>query len=226
MRKKGRIALWSATLFMVVVAVSVPQYFYFKGLEGLPESRRPVLEPSISTSVSRTYWTYLGGEGEPRISNKNPYEIIFNFFVVSALTDSRPFAEADFMLLNQAARSLLFREELYTDWHLSIASASIWISRNWTADEAISTVLSDSYFGHGLHGIESAAQTYLGVQLTDLTSVQTMFLLVIIDGPTRFDPWCNPEFHRKRFELLSERVLDSEDYASVELRQQPTVKCD
>ena len=122
---------------------------------------------------------------------------------------------ADYRLLGEAARLVMFRQKFSGDWHLSNASAVIWISRNWTADEAVSTVLLESYFGHGFHGVEAAAQGYFETELSKISEEQVLFLLVIREVTSRYEPWCNSEFHRRRFEIFAEKIGLLTEYDSI-----------
>ena len=210
----------------LVVSLSVPQYLYIKGLRGVPADRDPLDELSIPKTVAQSYWRYLGGEGKPYTEPKNPYEFLFDFFVLVVNEDAHLRQTAEYTLLSQAARSLMFRGEPSGDWHLSNASALIWISRNWSVDESISTILTDQYFGHGFRGIDAAAHGYFGTSLEDLSQAETVYLLVVSLAPTRLSPWCYPKRHRDVFKLKSKRIGLKVDYRSIGLVPVPSGACE
>ena len=137
MKKIGRKMAWAVLILVLISTLTVPQYLYFSGLRDVPDDRAPVSGPVIPHTVASSFWHYLGGKDEPAISPKNPYGFVASFLIESFNVGSGPLSSAEYMLLSQAARALMFREELSGDWHLSNASALIWISRNWTVDEAI-----------------------------------------------------------------------------------------
>ena len=177
----------------------------------------PLSELSIPKSVSQTYWRYLGGVGEPKIEPKNPYEFLSDFFILVTSDDYEFGWTAEYDLLSLAARTVMFREKFSGDWHLSNASALIWISRNWTADEAIATVLQNDYFGHGFRGIDSAAAGYFGKPLERSSEAEIVYLLVITPAPTRRNPWCYPSTHREAFASNAARIGLDVDYDSIEV---------
>lgn len=217
MKKSRRRILLIALCVIGVGTLAIPQYLYLSGLKGVPENRQPLHDPLLSAGSKRTYWRFLGGEHPAEISPRSPHGFIIDFFWPASDLETHRFWRADYRLLSEAARLVMFREEFSGDWHLSNAAASIWISRNWTADEALSTVLLESYYGHGFHGVADAAKGYFGAELPDLTDAQLLSLLVIRAAPTKYEPWCNPEFHRERYEVFAERMGLSSEYDDISI---------
>ncbi len=226
MKSLGRNILRTSLLTIVVAVISVPPYLYYSGLQGLPDDRTPLTDVPIPKTVTNAYWRYAGGSGVPKISSKNPYGLIFSILIKSAGPADVRLSGAEHTLLSEAARSMVSREKRYADWHLSNASALIWISRHWTVEETVSTVLLDSYYGHGFHGIDSAARGYFDTALSDISEDQIVYLLVTRAAPSRYDPWCNPDNHRKRFEYFSRRMSLSTEYDSINNQLAPTGSCD
>ena len=225
MRKTTKRVLWSLAVLTPLVLLSLPQYFYLKGLDDVPDDRSPHSELTIPPNVSQMYWRYLGGQGEPKIEPKNPYEFLFDFFVLVTTDDSDYRWTAEYTLLSWAARSVMFRGKFSGDWHLSNASALIWISRNWAVDETIRTVLQDEYFGHGIRNIETAAYGNFGKSLVRLSDAEIIYLLVITPAPTRRNPWCYPATHRETFSAESARIGLDVDYDSIVALSAPSGVC-
>ncbi|MDJ0911318.1 MAG: transglycosylase domain-containing protein [Woeseiaceae bacterium] len=226
MRKAAIRLLSVLAVVSFVILLAVPQYLYLKGLRGVPADRDPLDEVTIPKTVSQSYWRYLGGQGKPYTEPKNPYEFLFDFFVLAMNEDTHHRPTAEYSLLSQAARSVMFREKPSANWHLSNASALIWISRNWSVDKSISTVLADQYFGHGFRGIGAAAHGYFGTSLEDLSEAETVYLLVMSISPTWLSPWCYPERHRDLFKATSERIGLKVGYNSIELLPVPSGACE
>jgi Transglycosylase len=213
-------------LFLIAVGVLVvPQYLYLSGLKDVPEDLRPLHDPQLTTSTKQAYWRFLGGEDAPEIARKSPHGFIIDFFWPAPDLESRRIWSADYRLLGEAARLVMFRQKFSGDWHLSNAAAAIWISRNWTTDEVLSTVLLESYFGHGFYGIRAAAQGYLDTELSQISEEQVVYLLVIRAATSRYDPWCNSETHRRRFEIFAEKMGISTAHNSIALVPPPEGRC-
>ena len=220
--------LWSISFIALAVLIATPPYLYFTGLKDVPSGRQPLAQIEIPESVSRAYWRYLQGDGDPRFSPKNPYGFLIDFFVEARSMEANGHASAEYALLSDATRSLMFREKFdgkSGDWHLSNMAALIWISRNWSAQEAIRTVLQDTYFGNDFRGIDTAARGYFGISLEEMTDVQVAYLLVIRAAPNHYDPWCHPENHRVRFEAFSKRIGYAAEYESIESLPAPANVC-
>lgn len=218
--------LWALAAIALAISLLFPQYLYLRGLGDVPTNREPLTGLTIPESVSQAYWRYLGGEGKPEVVPKSPHRFLLDFFVMAASADSSHRSSAEYSLLSQAARSLMFREEFSGAWHLSNASALIWISRNWSVEESITTVLVDEYFGNGLQSIDAAALGYFGTSLERLDEAQIIYLLVMTPAPSRLSPWCYPEYHRKVFNSNSERIGLEIEYDSLEILPIPPGACD
>ena len=222
---RRRIILTLLSLTAVGV-LAVPQYLYLSGLRNVPDDRLPLHDPQLSASTKSTYWRFLGGDGPPEIIPRSPYGFTIDFFWPAPDLESHRMSSADYRLLGEAARSVMFRQKSSGGWHLANAAAVIWISRNWTADEALSTVLLDSYFGHGFFGIEAASRGYLDTALSEISETQVLYLLVIRAAPSRYDPWCYPETHRKRFEIFAARMNISTEYERIAVSPPPEQACE
>lgn len=188
----------------------------------MPEDRAPLTELVVPDHVAEIYWRYLGGTGASEVSPKNPYQLIFD---VLSLEPENKGWNGEYSLLSSAGRSVMSRDEPHRDWQLSNGAAMIWISRKWTVDETISTVLQSGFFGNGFHGIDSAALGYLDKSLNALDASETLYLLTMSPAPTRYNPWCYPSTHRERFEYDAARIGLDVDYDSVEVLPAPKGAC-
>ena len=90
--------------------------------------------------------------------------------------------------------------------HIQEMAAAIWVSRHWTAEEAMGTVLAGSYFGHGFYGLSHAAQGYFGLPTQELSVAEAVVVAGLLRSPTRYDPWCRPERSRAFAESLVAKI--------------------
>lgn len=94
-------------------------------------------------------------------------------------------------------------------WQLAWGAATVWISRNLSAEEMTSVWLSGAWFGRGARGLEAAADNYFGKK-TDALRIHELALLVgLTQAPSRFDPDCRPEDARARRKYVLDRMLDA-----------------
>lgn len=181
---------------------------YLYGAQALPENTAPA-DQQIPQGVSRVVWSSeIGGSNPMTMVPLSPWNWVIAFASVGTPgTEQFPPSGRAASL---AARVLLARNrepQRALEWQAAWAAATIWVSRNWTAEEATATILSESYFGHGLHGITQAAQGYFGLPVEELALAEAGLLAGLLKSPHRYDPWCRPErahaFAQERIKLLS-----------------------
>lgn len=191
---------WGLIAVTIVAIASVPIALYFYGLQSVPEDRQPLMSRNIPTPVVGTYWRFLGGTGSATVSKHSPHGFWAERIYLLMTYDSRTQPNAEYQLLSEAARVIMFRQSPDShpkNWHLRNASAFIWVSRHWSAEDAVSTVLLDGFFGHGFFGAEDASIGYFGKPLADLSETQLVHLFIILRAPSRLDLWCNLDRNRE-----------------------------
>jgi membrane peptidoglycan carboxypeptidase len=70
---------------------------------------------------------------------------------------------------------------------------SIWITRNWSAEELIAFHSEHVRLGHGVSGFWAGSWVYLGKDWRQLNAAEAALLVGIPQSPHRLDPWCHPE---------------------------------
>jgi penicillin-binding protein 1A len=88
------------------------------------------------------------------------------------------------------------------------ACLAIAVDRKYTKNQILSLYLNDVYFGNGLYGIGTAAQSYFGVPASDLTMVQAATLAGVIAAPGTFDPVTHPTAALARRNQVLQRLAD------------------
>ncbi len=109
----------------------------------------------------------------------------------------------------RAARMIIMRDKTPSraiQHHLAEFSAVIKISRQWTLEQTISTILAESYFGRDVFGVEAAAQLYFGVSAAELRPQESLALVSMLRGPQIFDPLCRRERFDQRYASLAEKL--------------------
>jgi len=212
-------------LFLLVVPISL--YCY-----GLSHTKGQLDAPqqSFEKNTLDSYKTWLGETNGSKYRKLNVYSFIFT---VIAQQKSRlakgELRSADIQLYSLASSSLLralSQVKRVKAWHLSNASAFIFVSRNWTVDQSISQILKSSYFGHGTYGLNKAANLYFGGSATNLTENQLFALFHLTTAPSRFDLWCFPARHEKTITALLKRRGVVHDMSELNLLPKPVNACD
>ena len=188
------------TLFLPYI---VYKGLYFYEIQLLPDDTLPIRNSKIPETMLEIAWKEFGGTGE-RIMTP----IRFDHYAALFLSLRPP--EQSFPPSSEtatfAAKLLLFRRYKQalnaTEWKRLYAAAFIWVSHHWTIDEALMTILTTSYFGHGIFGIERAAKTYFQKPVNQLGKEEAASLIVILQRPGAFDPWCHPENNLRQVNRL------------------------
>ena len=193
-----------------------PLALYLWGYSKLPENRLPQ-SLEVPQLAQELLWKDLGGSGQPQLAAENPYSYLFQ------LARNNPDL-SNLRVSGLAADALLSREgHPKRQGHLVNASAGIWISRNWTASDALSAILNSAYFGHGFVGLYEASKGYYGVAPQELSELDMAQIIVLAKAPSKYDPWCSYD----RNILRVKRLLGShiESMESTGLLAKPVDAC-
>jgi hypothetical protein len=178
---------------------------YTYGISALPENRNPsgLTLPDLAVQVACV--AELGsrpGIMEP-CSN---YDVIRLFFPRPVKKMRRPLVPFEptqgYRAGHYAARRLLLREDQKVEdrmlWTIRQATAAIWVSRNWTADQAVRTILAESYYGNGCYGLDEASRGFFGCLPNELNLDEIALLVGLLQSPSADNPWRYPERAKKR----------------------------
>ena len=74
-------------------------------------------------------------------------------------------------------------------------------------DDILTNYLNLVTFGNNTYGIEAAAQTYFGIPAVRLSIPQSALLAGIVQAPSAFDPYVNPEDAQDRRDLVLDAMV-------------------
>lgn len=91
------------------------------------------------------------------------------------------------------------------------------LEKNYSKDQILEAYLNTLYLGQGCYGVETAAETYFGKEVSELNYAECATIAAITQKPYSLDPIKNPEANRKRQvycldELLSQKKITREEY--------------
>jgi penicillin-binding protein 1A len=75
-------------------------------------------------------------------------------------------------------------------------------------EQILELYLNQIYFGHGAYGVQSAAQTYFGKDVGQVTLAEAAYLAGLPKGPTDYSPYYHPEASRKRQATVLRRMVE------------------
>lgn len=88
-----------------------------------------------------------------------------------------------------------------------------------TKDQILEMYLNQIYFGHGAYGIGSAALTYYGKGLAELSLPESAFLAGLPKAPSTYSPYKNFDLAKKRQEHVLGRMAQA-NFISTDLAQE------
>jgi len=133
-------------------------------------------------------------------------------------------------ITQQVARNLLFtpdeasqRTALRKIREILLAAE---INRRYTKDEILELYLNQVYFGNLAYGVEAAAETYFGTTADLLTLSQASFLAGLIQAPSVYDVFTNPEatLDRQR-QVLGLMAVTSNQQGCIYVSNSPSPVC-
>ena len=72
------------------------------------------------------------------------------------------------------------------------------LEKNYEKDQILEAYLNTLYLGQGCYGVETAAETYFGKEVSELNYAECAVIAAITQKPYSLDPIKNPEANRKR----------------------------
>lgn len=93
------------------------------------------------------------------------------------------------------------------------------LDKELSKDEILSKYLNLVSFGNGTYGVQTAAQTYFGVDAADLTVPQGAMLAGMVQSTSGLDPYTNPEETRNRRDTVIASMVDTGALSAAEGEQ-------
>jgi penicillin-binding protein 1A len=112
-------------------------------------------------------------------------------------------------ITQQLARGLFLSNEVSYSRKIQEALLAMEIERFYTKDEILERYLNLIYFGSGAYGIEAAAHTYFGTDLSHLTVGQTAMLAGMPAAPSDYSPYVSLERAKERQHHVLGRMVDA-----------------
>ena len=116
-------------------------------------------------------------------------------------------------------------------WSRKIKEAvlAVQLTQTYSKEEILEIYLNQNYYGHRAYGIGAAALTYFNKSAKDLTLAEASLLAGLVQAPSEYDPFINPETAKKRqvyvlTQMHDLHMISDEDYIAardqnVELRR-------
>ncbi len=111
-------------------------------------------------------------------------------------------------LTQQLARNLFLTHEKTFSRKIREILLALQIERNYTKKEILEMYLNQIYLGEGAYGVESAARSYFGKHVEDLTLPECAYLASLPKAPNEYDAYKHPLEALARRNLVLETMAD------------------
>lgn len=111
-------------------------------------------------------------------------------------------------ITQQLARNLFLTREKTFSRKIKELILSIQIEKYYTKQEILELYCNQIYFGHGAYGVEAAARTYFGKNVSELTLPECAMLAALPQAPSQIDPYKNPEIALEKRNIVLNKMLE------------------
>ncbi len=121
------------------------------------------------------------------------------------LRRGRP-AQGASTITQQLARNLFLTPEKTILRKVQEAVYALVLEARYSKQEILELYLNEAYFGEGAYGIAAASQVYFGKPAESLTLAEGALLAGLLQAPSRYTPYRNPEGARDRRDVVLARM--------------------
>ena len=105
-------------------------------------------------------------------------------------------------ITQQLARNLYFTHKQTISRKLKEFITAIQIERHYSKREILEMYLTQTYFGGGAYGVQSAAKRFFSKNVEDLTIEESALLVAVLKAPSRYSPIYAPDRALRRRNLV------------------------
>jgi membrane peptidoglycan carboxypeptidase len=102
------------------------------------------------------------------------------------------------------------------DRKLSDAQCALDLEKKYTKNQILEKYLNIAFFGENAYGIQTAAQTYFGVDVSKLTVPQAALLVGLVQAPTSYDPYIDPGAAKTRRNLVLDNMVTAKNITAAQ----------
>ena len=117
---------------------------------------------------------------------------------VNMFTGSRTFGGST--ITQQLIKNLTDQDDVTVQRKMLEIFQALAFEKNYSKDDILEWYLNVVYFGQGCYGVQTAAQTYFGKDVSDLSVAEAAAIVGITNLPTYYDPFYSVEQNKERQE--------------------------
>ena len=113
-------------------------------------------------------------------------------------------------ITQQLIKNLTGNDQVTIQRKLSEIFGALELEKKYDKQEIMEWYLNAVYFGEGCYGVQAAAQTYFGKDVSDLTLAECAAIVGITNKPTYYDPFYNEQNNKDRQETILREMYEQE----------------
>ncbi len=111
-------------------------------------------------------------------------------------------------ITQQLIKNLTGQDEVTVQRKLTEIFGALELEKRYDKQEIIEWYLNAVYFGEGCYGVQTAAQTYFGKDVKELTLAECASIVGITNKPTYYDPFYNEQNNKERQETILREMYE------------------
>lgn len=186
------------------------ELLYRYGLRGLDPPPPVPAQKGVPPIALTAYWVTYGG----KLPMKSAPIWVWHWpwWIVRTRASTIPRTPGEHLAV-QAARVWVSARPVSDRgprWTLAFWSATLWMSRNRTAEATTAVAMDGAWYGRGARGLDAAANAYFAKSAAALDLHELALLVGLTQSPRRYDPDCSPEQAKARRKYVLDRLLDAQ----------------
>ena len=105
-------------------------------------------------------------------------------------------------ITQQLLKNLTGKDEVTIQRKLGEIFGALELEKKYNKQEIIEWYLNAVYFGEGCYGVQAAARTYFGKDVSELSLAEAAAIVGITNKPTYYDPFYNEDNNKERQEII------------------------
>lgn len=111
-------------------------------------------------------------------------------------------------ITQQYLKNILLSSEVTIDRKVEEAILALRLEEGLSKEDILERYLNTVYFGAGAYGVGTAAQTYFGKHVSEVTLAEAALLAGLIRTPSATDPYRDPDAALQRRSVVLDKLLD------------------
>ena len=113
-------------------------------------------------------------------------------------------------ITQQLIKNLTGKDEITIQRKLGEIFGALELEKKYDKQEIMEWYLNAVYFGESCYGVQAAAQTYFGKDVSELSLAECASIVGITNMPTYYDPFFNEENNKRRQETILREMYQQE----------------